>query len=197
MLNRNFLNAIILSLFIAALLVSCSDTPVPKPKGYFRIDLPERNYVVFDTSFPYTFEYPDYAVVELRDDKAAGPFWLDLNFPRFNGQIHLSYKQIDDNLIEYLEDSRTFVMKHIPKARAINDSIIIREDAKVFGLVYNIEGVEAASPYQFFLTDSLNHFIRGALYFNFAPNNDSLEPVILHLEEDIRHLIDSFQWKEL
>jgi gliding motility-associated lipoprotein GldD len=86
-------------------------------------------------------------------------------------------------------------MKHIPKARAINDSVIFREDDNLFGLVYNIEGVEAASPYQFFLTDSLNHFVRGALYFNFPPNNDSLEPVINHLEEDILHLIDTFEWK--
>ena len=70
-----------------------------------------------------------------------------------------------------------------------------RIDRNMFGLVYELEGSGAASPYQFFLTDSISHFVRGSLYFNFTPNNDSLEPVIEFIKQDIDHLINTFRWK--
>jgi gliding motility-associated lipoprotein GldD len=97
----------------------------------------------------------------------------------------------------YLEDAHTLVSKHIPKASAINDSVILNRKKRIFGLAYDIEGTGAASPYQFFLTDSTSKFIRGALYFNVVPNNDSLEPVINFIKKDIKHLINTFSWKNI
>jgi len=182
-------------LLILVLFTACNETPVPRPRGFFRIDLPEKEYLTFDTNYPFKFEYPAYARIEPRIDPMADPYWLDIVFPAFRGQIHLSYKEVNNNLIEYLEDSRTFVMKHIPKARAIDDSVIIRREDKVYGLLYRIDGMEAASPLQFILTDSSDHFVRGALYFNFAPNNDSLQPIINRLEEDVHHLLSTFKWQ--
>ena len=178
------------------LLTTCTSDYSPKPRGYFRIDLPEKEYLLFDTTFPYTFEYPAYAV--LNRDEIAGmePYWINIDFPRFNGRIHLSYKVVDGNLVNYLEDSRTFVMKHIPKASAIDDSVILRRDDNVYGLIYDIDGIGVASANQFFVTDSSRHFLRGALYFSHVPNNDSLAPVIEFIREDIKHLLETFQWKD-
>ena len=85
--------------------------------------------------------------------------------------------------------------KHISKASSIENRVIINPEAKVFGLIYEIKGMGAASPYQFFVTDSSSHFLRGALYFNMIPNNDSLAPVIDFLKEDIEHLLLSLKWK--
>jgi gliding motility-associated lipoprotein GldD len=102
---------------------------------------------------------------------------------------------VHENLAEYLEDARTFVVKHIPKADAIDDSLIYRPEDRVFGLIYYIEGTQAASPCQFFVTDSSSRFLRGALYFNVPPNNDSLAPVIAFIREDIRHMLMTFRWK--
>lgn len=177
------------------ILFSCNQDYTPKPRGYFRIDLPEKAYRPFDTTYPYTFEYPVYAEVVPDRGENSEPFWINIEYPRYNGTIYISYKSISGNLLEYLEDSRSFVMKHIPKAEAINDSLIYRPDEQVYGLIYNIEGTGAASPCQFFVTDSSTHFLRGALYFNTTPNNDSLEPVIHLIRADIRHLLESFQWK--
>ena len=101
----------------------------------------------------------------------------------------------DTNLIDYMEDSRRFVLKHIPKASAIKDSLIYDMDRDMYGLLYEIRGVGAASPFQFFVTDSTTHFVRGALYFTVRPNNDSLGPVIDYLEQDIEHLLQTFRWK--
>ena len=103
--------------------------------------------------------------------------------------MHISYKVIDHNLATYLEDVHTLVDKHIPKANAITQREYINKQNDVYGLVYDIKGSDAASACQFYLTDSTSNFVRGALYFNLVPNNDSLMPVISFLKEDIAHMI--------
>jgi gliding motility-associated lipoprotein GldD len=73
---------------------------------------------------------------------------------------------------------------------------MIRDDERrIYGVLYEIKGAEAASTLQFYVTDSLSHFLRGALYFNVSPNNDSLAPVIDFIEEDIRHMIGTLNWE--
>ena len=183
-------------LVLFLILTACGDSPVPKPRGYFRIDMPEKAYRSFDTNFPYTFEYPVYAEITPDPYAPEEPYWINVNFPDFRGQLHLSYKILNDtNLIGYLEDSRNFVVKHIPKASAINDSLIYDMDRTLYGIFYEIKGVGAASPFQFFVTDSTSHFVRGALYFTVRPNNDSLAPVIDFLEKDIDRMLRTFRWK--
>jgi gliding motility-associated lipoprotein GldD len=182
-------------LLFLILFAACNETYSPKPRGYFRIDLPEHEYIAFDTAFPYSFEYPLYAEINPDPFSPEEPYWLNIDFPDFKGRIHISYKTVDGNLFEYFEDSWQFVMKHIPKASAINDSLILDRERELYGLVYHIDGMGAASPCQFFITDSTQHFIRGALYFDVVPNNDSLAPVINFLKKDIEHLLSSFHWK--
>jgi gliding motility-associated lipoprotein GldD len=186
-----FTTALLLSITLAG----CKQDYAPKPRGYFRIDLPEKQYVRFDTTYPYTFEYPVYAKILADSRPSSEPFWINIDFPSFKGRIYISYKPVRNNLAEYLEDSRTFVVKHIPKADAIDDSLIYRPEDRVFGLIYFIGGSQAASPCQFFMTDSSAHFLRGALYFSVTPNNDSLAPVLSFIEEDIRHMVNTFRWK--
>ena len=185
----------ILMLVLIQVLTSCNQDYTPKPRGYFRIDFPEKEYVWFDTTYPYSFEYPVYAKVIADNRTSSEPYWINIDFPQYQGRIHISYKPVHDNLTEYLEDSRTFVVKHIPKADAIDDSLIYRPEDRVYGLIYYIEGSQAASSCQFFVTDSSARFLRGALYFNVSPNNDSLAPVIAFMREDIRHMLKTFQWK--
>lgn len=188
---------LILIFAIILTICSCNHDYYPKPRGYFRIDLPERAYKEFDTNYPYKFEYPDYATIVPDKDPGAEPYWINVDFKQFKGTLHISYKVIHDNLNEYLEDTRTMVMKHIPKASDIEDRQYENPAADVYGLTYKILGPEAASPYQFYVTDSVKNFVRGALYFNVVPNNDSLAPVIDFLEQDIKHMIETFRWKSI
>ena len=190
MIIRNLL------IFLLLALISCEQPYAPKPRGYFRIDLPEKEFRVFDTTFPYTFEYPVYAEISSDPHSPQEPYWLNINYLPFNATLHLSYKNVEGNLSTYLEDAHKMVIKHIPKADAIYDSLVIDRNRNVFGLIYELEGSGAASPYQFFLTDSVSHFVRGALYFNTVPNNDSLEPVIKFLTTDINHLVNSLEWNK-
>ena len=192
--NPTVLNAIAFCV-VLVLSASCGSDYYPKPHGQFRIDLPDREYTRFDTTFPYTFSYPVYSTITQGSSRPEEPYWINIEFRRFRGKIHLSYKPVMNNLNEYIEDSRTMAMKHIPKASGIKTERYSNPETDVYGLTYEIEGVEAASPFQFYLTDSSRHFVRGALYFNVVPNNDSLAPVIEFLKEDIRYMIESFAWK--
>lgn len=178
------------------LFTSCDNKQYqPKPKGYFRIDFPEKEYVRLDTMKHYTFEYPVYSKITPDYLSPQEKEWVNVEFPSHKGTIHISYKAVNDNLDIYLEDSYTMMSKHMSRAMGIRDSIIINPERDVYGLVYFLEGEGVASSLQFYLTDSIKHFLRGSLYFNVKTNNDSLAPVIDFITDDARHLIETLEWK--
>ena len=185
---------ILLAITIALFGCSGREIKVPKPRGYFRIDLPQKAYKKFDTICPFKFEYPVYAKVVRDTDKNTQEYWYNIEFPTMKATLHLSYIKIDNNLLKILEDCRTLVYKHTLKAEAISDSMLIDKSKNLYGLTYDIKG-EAASCYQFILTDSLKSVVRGALYFNVPPNKDSLAPVMTFIKKDIHHFIKTFAWK--
>lgn len=188
-------NSIIIVFLTVVLFVnySCDNSEevfVPKPRGYFRIELPQKNYLLFDSVFPFTFEYPNYANVEI--DSAN---WFNINFPKLNGKLHFSYKILTGPLFNYTEDTREFVYKHVPKATDIKIEVFNNFDNKVYALLYKIEGQEAASPLQFYATDSTKNFLRAALYFDHIPNNDSIAPLIEFVNQDVMHFLNTLKWK--
>ena len=195
---QQFLRSIPLFLFLlTTLFTGCSEDYSPKPRGYFRIDFPDHSYQRFDSGSPYSFEYPLYGKILPDTGMLAEPFWINLTYPRFNATLHISYKPVKGNLAQLLNDAYAMVNKHIPKASAITQREYIDTVFQVYGLEYAISGADAASVYQFYLTDSVHHFVRGALYFNQVPNNDSLSPVIAFLREDMQRMFSSFRWKKL
>ncbi len=172
---------------------ACRQKTTPKPRGYFRIDLPKKDYQTLREAFPYQFEYPGYAIALPDTSSNAEKYWMNIVFPELNGQLHISYKPVGANFNELMEDSRKLAYKHTIKADAINERMFYDEKKRVTGVLYEIKG-NAASPLQFFATDSLKHFIRGSMYFNAKPNQDSLAPVIRFVEEDVIHLMETIQW---
>jgi gliding motility-associated lipoprotein GldD len=179
------------------LTASCSNDFTPKPRGYFRIALPERKYILLDSVYPYKFEYPAYARITNDPLSPQEKNWINIEMPVFHGRIHISYKPLTDKalLVKYTEDTRTLALKHMAKASGIRNIAIADAGRKMYGLVYEINGMGAASPYQFYLTDSTRHFLRGSLYFDAVPNNDSLAPVIDFVKSDIQHLFETINWK--
>ena len=159
--------------------ISCNSPYVAKPTGYFKIDLPQKQYRLFDQpGFPYSFEYPAYASIE-RDssffgDSPENPWWINVEFPQFNSRIYISYKVIGQYKLEkLLNDAFNLTSKQSVKATYINDSLIITPN-NVHGMFFKVSG-NVATANQFFLTDSTKNFLRGALYFDAAPNQDSLK----------------------
>ena len=175
---------------------SCQQHYSPKPRGYFRIEFPEKEYHPFSAGCPYTFDIPVYATMEPDNSADAQPCWMDVHFPQFNARIHLSYMPVSSpaNFNELVEDARTFAFNHTVKATAIDQQRIRYPEAGVYGLKYEISG-NTASNIQFFVTDSAHHYLRGALYFHEKPRLDSIQPVLEFIKADIDTLIGSLQWK--
>ena len=183
-----------ISLLLMLLVPACQPSFTPKPRGFVRIDFPTREYVMFDSVCPYTFEYPSYGKIVPDTDYITEPCWINIDFPDFNGTIHISYKEVNQNLNDFIEDSRDLTYKHTIKADAIQETVYTNPELEVHGILYDIKG-NAASNIQFYLTDSNEHFLRGSLYFNVQPDKDSLAPVISFFREDIIHMVESFAWK--
>ncbi len=181
-------------LIISMLMLSCGHDYTPKPSGYLRVDYPEKKYKVFNQDAPFTFEYPAYTIVRPSESGSAEPYWYNIYYPDFKGTIHLSYKPVDHNLDDYVEDTRTLVYKHASRSDGINEIPFSDTAQKRYGIIYELKG-NVASAVQFFVTDSTRNFLRGSLYFMTAPNRDSLNPIINFVQEDIEHLIETISWK--
>lgn len=183
----------------AAILISCNSNFTPKPRGYFKINLPEHQYQSFNQpGYPYSFEYPVYASIikdtSFFEDKPENPWWINIDFPGFNGRVYISYKDLPKNdFSKMVNDAYNLTYKHTYKASSIDDSLF-RTKNNISGVVFKVGG-NAATATQFYLTDSIHHFLRGALYFDATPNEDSLKPVNDFLLKDLEHLINSFRWK--
>ncbi len=178
---------------------ACNSYYTPKPKGYFKIDFPQKQYRVFQqTGYPYSFEYPVYANV-IKDSSFFGeatenPWWINIDYPQFNGRVHISYKEVGLNKLDKLvNDAFTMTNKHNLKAYSIDDSLMVTPN-NVHGMFFKVGG-NVATANQFFLTDSVTHFLRGALYFDATPNEDSLGIVNSFVLDDLKHMINTFKWK--
>lgn len=184
-------------LLITFLFVSCGNEYSPKPRAYFRIEFPEKKYQTYSGDCPYTFEFPEYAQVQPDSSRDSKPCWLNVNYPQFNGRIHLSYQSISSvaEFNQLIEDARTFAFKHTVKATAIDEGIISYPKENVYGIYYSIDG-NTASSVQFFLTDSTKNYLRGALYFNEQPRLDSIQPVLDFVKKDIDQMIKTFKWRK-
>jgi gliding motility-associated lipoprotein GldD len=194
-----FFSFVCLAGFAVFLLVDCNSVYTPKRRGYFRITFPEHAYQRFDkASYPYSFEYPVYAQV-LQDSsffekKPPNPYWINVEIPQFHATIYISYYPIGVNSFEKLKDDAwKMTYKHTYKASSIDDSSMLTPMG-VSGRFFNVGG-NAATAKQFFVTDSTKHFLRGALYFDSTPNEDSLGIVNDFLQDDMKHLINTLQWK--
>jgi gliding motility-associated lipoprotein GldD len=181
------------------LIISCNSSYTPKPIGYYAISFPKKVYQVFDKpGYPYTFEYPVYANV-VKDSTFFGettenPWWININFPEFGGRIYVSYKEIGKNNFDTLiKHAYTLTGKHSSKAYSIDDSLINTLN-RVHGVFFSVGG-DVATANQFFLTDSTKHFLRGALYFDATPNADSLGIVNQFLLADMKHIVNTFKWR--
>ncbi|MEP6928052.1 MAG: hypothetical protein ABI834_10465 [Ginsengibacter sp.] len=205
-------------LLFFVLLTGCNSTYTSKKKGYYKIDFPKRQYIKFDNpGFPYSFEYPIYASV-VKDSSysrisAEDPYSVNIEFPSFNGKIFISYKNIGGESIykvknadgkyrdsigknifqKMVNDSYNLTYKNDIKAGSIEDSVMHTPN-NITGIFFRLSG-SVATAKQFFLSDTLHNFLRGALYFNATPNEDSLRPVNDFLQEDMKHIINTLEWK--
>lgn len=189
-------------LFLSVLLAGCQsgeDTEQPKPVGYFRLELPSREYQTFDTTaLPFTFEYSQSAQYQV-DRTSDTATWVLIHYPRQNASIEMLYKWAKDStaLTRLMLADRDFVEYHYQKASGVTTRDFRELGAKehVSGLFYDIYGKEVACPFHYWMTDEQHNFMRATLYFHFTPNNDSVQPVIDFIRDDAMRMIQTFEWK--
>lgn len=124
--------------------------------------------------------------------------WLDINYPQWNGVVFLTYKRIRslDDLRGQIDTSARLLEKHYQVASGVDEHCFDSDDGTVHAVTWHLLGAKVASTYQFYATDSVSNFLRGGLFLNQTPNNDSLAPVLEYIQADIDHLIETLRWRQ-
>ncbi len=176
--------------------IACNTNHLPKPPGYNRIDLPGHSFKNLNGDYPYELAYSEYSLVEPDSFNLQEKSWINLNYKNFGAKVHLTYKAIDEKNSDFKSlstDAFNLTAKHQIKAYGIQESVLVTPNGYT-GVVAELSG-EVPTQFQFFVTDSVHHFLRGALYFNTAMKNDSLEPVIEFIKVDMVHLMNSVKFQ--
>ena len=206
---------------VAALLAACGGGNYsPKPQAYLRIDLPEHDYFLLDTmrfadtpcwigdsiqalshdkpdiTFPFIFE-ANKCIEWTEKDAPKGERWVDLMYPQWDGVVFLTYHQMrsPDELGGQIDGAMRFMEQHYKVSTGIEEQGYEDNENRVYGTVYYLKGSKVASTCQFWMTDSASHFLRGSLFLNRTPNNDSLAPVLEYIQADIGHLVETLRWR--
>ncbi len=184
-------------LALVVLLASCGDDAVPKPRGYLRLDLPDTTYAAWHGECPFSAEVPGYAMMVDKPRAASAATdtacWTTMRFRGQHADVFMTYRRIDGDLAQLIDDAHTFKDKHEAKAARIRTERILRSKDRVFGTYFDVDG-DVASPAVFYLTDSTTHFLYASLYFDARPNADSLSPVTDRIRADLRHFARTLTW---
>ena len=191
-INKNYIFICVL-IIMAFFNQKCrEENSIPKPKSYLRIDFPLKQYSLITSDCPYSFLIPDYSIW-VNKFKDAPDCYKTLIFPQFKAEIICSYKDIESNFFDLTEKVRSNAYEHSFKANAIIEESWNNKQKDVYGYLYKIKG-NVACKYMFYVTDSSKHFFTGELLFQTRPNYDSLQVSISFIEEDIKKMIESFEW---
>ena len=176
------------SIICCALFFSCGDDLLPKPEAFLSLEYPKANYNKTISDCKYSFENNHIGTAIFKDNCSA-----TINYPNLNGSVFLTYRKVDNNINSLLRDAQKLTYEHVIKADDIIEEKYINESQNVYGMFYDVRG-NAASQSQFYVTDSIQHFITGSIYFNAKPNYDSIYPAAVYLKNDIRHLMETITW---
>lgn len=155
-----------------------------------RLKYPKADYRQVNTNCPYSFALNKHA--NLISKKNCG---INIEYPHMNATLYLTYQDVrSNNLDSLLRDAQKLAYDHTIKANSIPEQPFINPEKKVYGMFYMING-NAATQAEFYVTDSINHFLNGALYFDAKPNFDSIYPAVEYLREDIRKIMETLTWE--
>lgn len=183
----------LLFVFSISLFLSCKGDILPKPKGMLRLSYPTAKYK--EVSLPCAYSFEKNEISNLEKARRNRRCWYNLRYNDMKATLYLSYYKINDNLDSLLRDAQNLTQEHVIKADGIRPEEYVNSEKKVYGMIYKVSG-DAASPSQFYATDSVQHFLVGSVYFEVKPNYDSILPAADYLRNDIKHLIETLQWKD-
>ncbi|MGG7036390.1 MAG: gliding motility lipoprotein GldD [Flavobacterium sp.] len=169
--------------------VSCKKDVLPKPASQLRLEYPVAQYVDFSNHCPFAFEMNEDA--NIKENANCG---FSINYPKMKATIYLTYKPVNGDINTLLRDAQKLTYEHVIKADDILEQPFVNNDKKVYGMFYRVSG-NAATNAQFYVTDSVKHFVTGSVYFYAKPNYDSIMPAAGYVKNDMQHLMETFKWK--
>jgi len=172
------------------LFVSCNKSYKPKPRGYNHINFPITSYKKIIIQNKYSFEKNRIA----KQNKNDSLGWLNLIYKKYGAQVLITYKPINNSseLSNYINESYKLISQHNKKASSIKETFIKTRSGKD-AIIIELTG-DVPTQFQFITTDSVNHFLRGALYFETSTKNDSLAPIIEYIKKDMIHILNTLNW---
>jgi gliding motility-associated lipoprotein GldD len=189
-MNHSFFKSFLTYFIITISLISCKDEVLPKPSSQLRLDYPVAKYIDVDKNCPFSFSINTKA--DIKEDPNCG---FTISYPKMKATIYLTYKPVNGNINNLLKDAQNLTYKlHTLKADEIIEQPFINGNNKVYGMFYKVGG-NAATNAQFYVTDSLRHFITGSVYFYAKPNFDSIMPAASYIENDMQNMIETIRWK--
>lgn len=183
---------LIIYILLAVIFTACKNDVRPKPNAFLSLEYPEADYSRVNIGCPYSFEKND--IAQIKPAKGKISCWINLEYPLMDAAVFITYQKVQNNLDSLLMDAQKLPLQHTIKADFIEGDIYTNTEHKVYGMFYEIEG-NAASQAQFYVTDSIEHFMTGALYFNQKPNYDSIMPAAAYLKMDMKHMMESLRWE--
>lgn len=185
----NFRFTVVLIVLISVVFTSCKEEVYPKPKGYLKLEYPQAQYKLIQNNCNFEFEKSELATIKYKDN-----CWMELNYKDLKAKIYITYRPINNNIEEVLKEVEKLTFEHTIKADAINSQSFENIEKNVYSKIFFVEG-NSASNIQFNVTDNSKNLVTGALYFYSKPHYDSIIPAVRYIEKDIRHLIETFKWK--
>lgn len=185
---KNTITISVLS-FVLFSVFGCKNDVLPKPSSQLRLDYPEAQYAHFENQCPFTFDMNADAIIK---QKSGCDF--EINYPKMKATVYISYKPVNNNIDALLRDAQKLTYEHVIKADDILEQPFLNPDHKVYGMFYQVNG-NAATNAQFYVTDSVKHFIDCSVYFYAKPNFDSVMPAASYVKNDMQNLMESLRWK--
>lgn len=165
----------------------------PKPKAQLALTYEKATYEYFSIEdCPYQFEIN--STTRIKKPKSNKACWVNIYYPNQKATIFITYNTISNNLEKYLTDAQKLPLQHTIKADQIEANLYENKQKSTYGTFYEVEG-DAASQAQFYVTDSVQHFLTGSIYFEAKPNYDSILPAADYIKKDIRHIMETLSWK--
>lgn len=185
----------LICIIVCILFLSCKNNDyTPKPIAYNRIEKPDYSYKKYEQPL-FIFNYSDLSTIEKVPGKDSSS-WFNLVYPRYNATIYCSYLPITKETFgKALEDSYHLAYSHAIVANDIKQQVYSNPERHIGGIIYEIEG-DVATPVQFFITDSISHFLRGSFYYDKQLNLDSVAPITSFIKEDIVEIFQTIAFRD-
>ena len=177
------------------------DNSSPKPRMFPKVEYPKGSIYTFQyEDCPFTFKIPDYTEIDRdpRYQRLNPPHdcWFNIKYPMFQAQLYCSYAALNgrESFDNYKSDAFEIV-DQINRRSDYMEEYRYENIHGVSGVVFDFSG-PAASPMQFFLSDSTNHFFKMALYYDTQNEPDSLGPISDFIKRDMGRILETFQWSD-